>query len=295
MPTAVVVDDLKVDQHLAGALLEDRTDLKVLYARNGRQALAKMDTDAPDLVLTDMQMPEMDGLELVEAMQQDYPAVPVVLMTAYGSEDLAAEALKKGAASYVPKKHLARDLVPTVERLLAVAGKDLQDHAVIEYLADQDCHFILPNDEALIPPLINFLRIQCTRMKLLDDAQLTRVSVALDEAVTNAIRHGNLDTSSCVDRTDAAALGAELEDRRQTVPYAQRRVHMTARLSKFRAEFVVRDEGKGFDRSTLPTLTNPPNLQNIPGRGLLLIHTFMDEVRYSAMGNEVTMVKRAGV
>ena len=92
MPTALVVDDLKIDLRLAGSLLEDRTDLSVQSARNGKQALALMSAQAPDIVVTDMQMPEMDGLKLVEAMRRDYPSVPVVLMTAHGREDLAAQA-----------------------------------------------------------------------------------------------------------------------------------------------------------------------------------------------------------
>ena len=79
-----------------------------VYVHDGREALAAIQRDPPDLVLTDLQMPEMNGLELVVAIRTTYPAIPVILMTAHGSEEIAMEALQKGAASFVPKKNLAQ-------------------------------------------------------------------------------------------------------------------------------------------------------------------------------------------
>src|SRR5262245_29566653 len=120
MATVLVVDDSAVDRTLAGKLLEKRpglteveraTGLSAVFAANGREALAQMERATPDLVLTDLQMPEMDGLQLVEAIKARFPHVPVILMTAHGNEDTAVHALRHGAASYVPKPNLARDLL----------------------------------------------------------------------------------------------------------------------------------------------------------------------------------------
>src|SRR5215475_10966078 len=103
MATILVVDDTAVDRFLAGALLEEVPGWRAAYAEDGRQALALLKGAVPDLVLTDLRMPEVNGLELVEVIRRDHPAVPVVLMTAHGSEDVAIRALRAGAASYVPK------------------------------------------------------------------------------------------------------------------------------------------------------------------------------------------------
>ncbi|HKB37178.1 MAG TPA: response regulator, partial [Gemmataceae bacterium] len=65
--------------------------------------------------------PDMNGLQLVEEIRLRYPFVPVILMTKHGSEDLAIQALQRGAASYVPKVNLARDLLETAEGVLEVA------------------------------------------------------------------------------------------------------------------------------------------------------------------------------
>jgi len=59
--------------------------------------------------------------------------------------------------------------------------------------------------------------------------------------------------------------------------------------------FIVRDEGPGFDPSALPDPTDPENLLKPCGRGVMLIRTFMDQVNFSAKGNEITMVKRRAV
>ncbi len=83
-----------------------------------------------------------------------------------------------------------------------------------------------------------------------------------------------------------------LGTRGEKAPYKDRRVRLTARLSRDRAAFVVRDDGPGFDPSVLPDPTDSSNLENVRGRGILLIRTFMDEVYYNKVGNEVTMIKR---
>lgn len=55
---------------------------------------------------------------------------------------------------------------------------------------------------------------------------------------------------------------------------------------------MIRDEGPGFDSTSLPDPTDPVNLEKVSGRGLLLIRTFMDEVRHNPKGNEIVLVKR---
>ena len=106
----LVVDDSAMDRHLAGSIIQKMGNCQASFAENGVEALAMMQQTKFDLVLTDMLMPEMDGLELVQAIRSKYPMIPVILMTAHGSEELAVQALHAGAASYVPKRDLANDL-----------------------------------------------------------------------------------------------------------------------------------------------------------------------------------------
>ena len=92
-PIVLVVDDSPVDRRLAGTLLEKDLGCKALYAGNGVEALAVMERELPTVVLTDLLMPEMDGVLLVQALRRRYPQVPIILMTAHGSEAIAIRAL----------------------------------------------------------------------------------------------------------------------------------------------------------------------------------------------------------
>ena len=116
--TVLVVDDSAIDRRLASGLLERDGGYQILLATSGKDALLILKAQPIDLVLTDLQMDEMDGLELVEAVRADYPLTPVILMTALGSEEIAVKALEKGAASYVAKRRLQQDLMEIVQQVI---------------------------------------------------------------------------------------------------------------------------------------------------------------------------------
>lgn len=293
MTTVLVVDDSPLDRYVAGALLEEHSGWSVAYADDGQDALAHMKAGVPDLVLTDMQMPKMGGLALVEAIRRDYPSVPVILMTAHGSEDIAVSALQKGASSYVPKRNLARDLVTTVDNLLSLTVASRNQQVVLESLTESEMRLVLSNDVQRLQPLIGYFQDLMGQLKLMDKTGLIRVATALHEALVNAIEHGNLELPSDLRRVDdRREYVAQLERRRLQTPFRDRRVHVTARISNSEAAFTIRDEGPGFDPASLPDPTDPANLENESGRGVFLIRTFMDEVRFNPTGNEITMIKR---
>jgi CheY-like chemotaxis protein/anti-sigma regulatory factor (Ser/Thr protein kinase) len=292
MATALVVDDSKVDQHLAGTLLKNRAQLDVLYADDGAAALQVMAVRKPDVVVTDMQMPELDGLGLVEAVRRMHPSVPVIVMTAHGSEEAAAQALRAGAASYVPKKYVSRDLTEIVQRVLAITGIHHQQRLAVECLSETASRFVLDNDSARIHPLIHFLRDDLIPMGICDQTAMMRLGVALEEALANAICHGNLEADSALRESSIADYLGLIDERRGMEPYASRRVFVTATATREGVRYVVRDEGKGFDRDHLPDPTDPKNLCKASGRGLLLIRAFVDEVSFNEAGNEITLYKK---
>src|SRR5262249_11231911 len=129
----------------------------VLSAANGREALDLLMREHADLVMTDMLMPEMDGLQLVEEIRRKYPGLPVIVMTAHGSEELAVQALQRGAASYVPKRNLNTDLAETIESVLGVASTGRGQQRLLESLTHTQSNFVLENDPSLIPALIGHL------------------------------------------------------------------------------------------------------------------------------------------
>jgi len=301
MAKVLVVDDSPVDRRVAGSFLENRpadsgdkepSGITVVYANDGKEGLAAVEREKPDLVVTDIQMPNMNGLELVEAVKNDFPNVPVIIMTAHGSEEIARQALLSGAASYVPKRVLASDLLATVEEILSVsAAREEKQRMLRECWRQNESQFVLPNLISYIAPLIGHLRENLAGIKL-DENGLIRIAVCLREALTNAMIHGNLQIDSAMREHDEKGYYALIEKRADEEPYADRYVHVSARHSAQGAAYTVRDEGPGFDYGALPDPTDPANLERVSGRGMLLIQTFMDEVRHNAQGNEITMFKR---
>jgi CheY-like chemotaxis protein len=294
MAKLLVVDDSGVDRRLMEGLLACEPDFEVHCVSSGAQALEAIRRDPPDLVLTDLVMPEMNGLELVRAVRERFPLVPLVLLTSQGNEEVAVEALQQGASSYVSKKALAQHLVETVHKVLAVSVRERSHSRLLGCVTESSSAFVLENDPELIPPLVAHLQEGLGQLNLCDEADRTRVGVALEEALSHALFHGNLaicsDLRDCDDRS-YCELAAE---RRRKPPYSQRRIFVEVSFQPEAATFVVRDEGAGFDFAALPDPTDPANLERCSGRGILLMRTFMDSIRYNDRGNEVTLVKRCG-
>src|SRR5580704_11373626 len=157
-PTILIVDDSLIDRRLAGRLLEKEGEWQMVYAGDGAQALDLMARSLPQAVLTDLQMPVMDGLALVEEIRKLYPKIPVVLMTGQGSEEVAVMALKAGAASYVSKRRQAIDLVPAVTQVIAASRMDAGRRRALGCLSLRMAQFDLENDPSLISPLVALLR-----------------------------------------------------------------------------------------------------------------------------------------
>ena len=291
-PLVLVVDDGEGDRRLAGAIIAEALGWKTIFADNGISALAAIERESPQLILTDLMMPEMDGLQLVEAVRSKHPLLPVVLMTVHGNEEIAIRALQSGAASYVPKRILDRDLAPILTEVLAAAQVERRQEQLLGLLNLAELHFTLDNDRMLVPALVAHLQQYLVRLRLCDHNGRTRVGVALEEAILNAMYHGNLEVSSKLREGTDEPYHQLADERRQAPPYRDRRVYFTAKLSAQQAVYTIRDEGPGFDPGSLPDPTDPANMEKASGRGLLLIRTFMDEVSFSERGNQITMVKR---
>lgn len=291
MPTILVVDDDEIHRELTSRCLGEIPDLRILFATEGGEALKQIAEQPPDLVLTDLLMPGMDGLQLVERVQRTHPSIPTILMTSFGGEQTVLQALAAGAASYVSKKDIRHHLVRTVEQVLDVARARRQRDRIFQYLGSSETRFELENDPELIPPLIGFFQDNLLRLGFGDDGVRTQMGMALMEALSNAMLHGNLELSSDLRNDGPDEYLAWAERRRREPPYASRRIHIAASERRDQVLYIVRDEGPGFDPHTLPDPTAPENMVRVCGRGILLIRSFMDQVEYNERGNEVTMLK----
>ncbi|HET6576653.1 MAG TPA: response regulator [Fimbriiglobus sp.] len=265
---------------------------KVRLAGNGVEALAALRESVPDLVLTDMMMPGMNGLDLVAAARTEFPGLPVVLTTGAGSEELAVQALRAGAANYIPKPNLAREVGPLLEEVLSVARSQRKQALFLERMTAAEHVFALENDPDLVPEVVGHVEALLRQMELFDPSDRVRIGVGVHEAVVNAMVHGNLEVSSELKCGEWQAYHALIRERAGHEPYRSRRVRVRLRVDRSPfLEVVVRDDGPGFDPRELPDPTDPANWEKACGRGLLLIRTFFDSVEHNATGNAITMTK----
>lgn len=290
----LVVDDSPTQRRQMQMILE-QDGFVVHCAENGEAAIEAIHSDPPRLVVTDLEMPGISGLELVAVVSGMQPAVPVVLTTSEGSESIAAEALRRGASSYVPKHDMASMLAPVVRQVLSIHHAAQSVREVAKYAVEATLRLELENDETLVPNVIARLELPLVELGLFDEGERMQIAMALDEALVNAIIHGNLAVSSELRQTeDGKDYVDAIAKRKTTSPYRDRRVHVSLHADKEQATFTIRDEGGGFSCADLRDPTKPENLERAGGRGLLLIHAFMDEVRHNDVGNEIVMIKRKG-
>jgi CheY-like chemotaxis protein len=289
MITLLVVDDNPLDRQLAAGFL-DGHGYRIEFAEDGAKALDRIRQAAPDLVLTDLDMPHLNGLELVQTLHQEFPLLPVILMTAKGSEEIAVQALGSGASSYVPKRALGTGLAETIRIVLdAARGRKLR-HNVFSYMVKTESEFTFGHEHGCVTAMVHYFHDSLELMKLVHSDHLTRVCTALTEAIINSIDHGNLELDSKLLEGEHPNAYRELREQRiREEPYASRQITIHARLTRDQAEFTIRDEGPGFDISKVPDPTDPENLMRPHGRGLLLIRTFIPDVSYNDKGNEITL------
>lgn len=127
----LVVDDEPDIPELLERLLSSR-GWTVSKARSGPEALAMLEAKSIDLLVTDLRMPGMGGLELIERARAEAPHCGSVLITGYASTETAIEALRRGADDYLPKPFSATDLEHVLERVLA-ARRLTRDQAVASH------------------------------------------------------------------------------------------------------------------------------------------------------------------
>jgi PAS domain S-box-containing protein len=116
----IVDDDLRNVEFLRDSLLAP-SGYTTLCATDGEQALKLALTEEPDLILLDLQLPKMDGLDVLETLRGEGREIPTILITAHGSESVAMQAFRLGVRDYFPKPFKVTEIMAAVERSLADA------------------------------------------------------------------------------------------------------------------------------------------------------------------------------
>ncbi len=124
MANILIVDDEQSYRQLLTLVFEEQGNT-IRTAMNGRQALELLDAEAADVIISDVKMPDMDGIEMLRAVRSTLPDLGVILMTAFASVETAREAFKLGADDFIQKPF-------DVEELKLIVRKTLEKQALID-------------------------------------------------------------------------------------------------------------------------------------------------------------------
>lgn len=296
MTTILIVDDSHLEQRLVAGLLGKNSDFEFQFASNGVDALARIRQQTPDLVVTDLVMPEMDGLKLVRSIRIQYPALPTILLTAYENDSTAADALERGAVSFVPKVQQAERLFETVQRVLARVATEHRKGPGEACMMVGSFSYCLGSDPSQIVPLIELVQQTLAAAGTSDANGRIRICLALEEALSNALLHGNLEISA-QELADARATGGDdlpalIERRRASPRLRDRTITVDVHVTHSGARFAIRDQGPGFDLATWVHTPEADAFERGRSRGLVLMRSLVDDLDFNERGNEVTLFTR---
>ena len=192
----LAVDDHPLFRSGIAALLATQPDMSlVAEASNGREAIERFRAHRPDITLMDLQMPEMNGLDAMIAIRDEFPEARIIVLTTYTGDVQVLRAMKTGARAYLLKNLLDKELLQTIravhagkKTLAAEASYELAEHAT---------------DDALTPGEVEVLRLIAAGNA---NKQIAAELSITEETVKGRVKN-ILSKLSANDRTHAAMIG----------------------------------------------------------------------------------------
>ena len=192
----LAVDDHPVFRQGIAALIEDQTDMTLVgEASNGREAIQQFRAQRPDITLMDLQMPDMNGLDAIGAIRNEFPEARIVVLTTYSGDVQVMRALKAGAQAYLLKNLLHKELLETIRTVYA-GRKALSPEASHEIATHA-------TDDGLTPGEISVLQLIAAGNANKQIASLLSIS---EETVKGRVKN-ILSKLGANDRTHAAMIG----------------------------------------------------------------------------------------
>lgn len=253
---------------------------EVECVEDGQQALDRLAASEFDLVVTDLNMPILDGCELVKQMSSMYSSIPTVVVTARGSESLAVDALAAGATNFVPKNSMHSRLGTAVTQSLGYRKANTDFDDMQGRLKSPEFYFKITSDLSAIQPLAEYLVSTLAAARCGNAGMRYRIATAVASAIFNAIEYGNLQANQ---KRDDPAVNPELSDLA---------VRVKVSVAENDTRISVSHEGAGTLTPTMPAPGTPDSFEIEQARGMMLMTSFMDSVMFNGRHSEVTMVKQ---
>jgi len=235
----LVVEDEKALRIALCSMLEDE-GFKTLEAEDGKVAIELMREERPELVITDLKMPRVDGMRLLKRVKEIDSQIPVIIITAYGSSNTAIEAIKNGAYDYITKPFDLDEVVLKVKRALshealALEVKALKDELSNKYKVDN----IIGNTGQMQDIYKTIGRVAETRATVLIQGE----SGTGKELVANAIHYNSLRKNGPFVKINCASLPESLLE---SELFGHEKGAFTGAISSRKGKFELADQGSIF-------------------------------------------------
>jgi len=131
----LVIDDSRHIREFIAEALADRRGFVMLEAADGAEGLEKILADKPDVVLCDLEMPHLNGFQVVDAVRAQQLDIPIILITSHGSEAIAVEFFRRGVKDYLSKPFTAEEMYGAIDRALTEVRLRREKEALTQHLA----------------------------------------------------------------------------------------------------------------------------------------------------------------
>jgi CheY-like chemotaxis protein len=290
MRKILIIDDEKPVRDVLNIALKEE-GYESYQASNGENGFELCKTSKPDIVLTDVMMPGIDGIEVTKRIKAQSDDIDVVVMSGFGTEELVVNALRAGASNYIKKPIIFDELFKILDDIIFKRENRKRFEIDKEIVQKEHKEIVLGNDVSSVWGAVN--QILFNAHAVADQSIIEGMSIGLYELLINAIEHGNLgitfeEKSEAMQSNRYREL---LEKRRKGIEREKQYVHIRCDYSPDTLTVEIQDHGDGFDLTTLPDMKDTESILSDHGRGILLATLFYDQVEYAEPGNCVKISK----
>ncbi len=290
MKKILIIDDEHPVRDVLKIALTEKS-YTVVEAADGKQGIQVFKDSLPDIVLTDVQMPELSGIEVTKKIKEIKADADVIIMTGYGTEELIIEALRAGASNYIKKPVSFNELFNIINNLIIKRENRKRFIVNKDIVVSEKKTMLVDNDISKVWGIVN--QVLFNIPSYINESVVEGMKVGLYEILVNAIEHGNLGIT--YDEKEEAlnnnTYSALIKKRLREAEENSRKVNIQSMIENEKLTVEVNDQGSGFDFKNRSTTSDPEMILSIHGRGILLTSLYFDKLEYKEPGNRVILGK----
>jgi CheY-like chemotaxis protein len=257
----LIIDDAE-EIRISLSQIVEQLDVTPMTASNGLEALTLVQSEKIDLIITDLMMPEMDGLQFIVECRKLNHRIPIAVISGYGDIKNATFALTRGAFNFITKPFTLKDVENIIRKGLRLRELSLGTDRLLKNIRNRT-ELTIPSYTHLIPSATFYILKECQWRGIDNENVLNNISVCTDEILTNALIHGNKGNPD-------------------------KNISVILQFNPEKFTLTIQDEGDGFDVSTFSQQLMANQLEIPTKRGLFIVKYLTDEISFNNKGNEIT-------